>query len=184
MFLKRLDYLRQSICKTSRYKVTKAAVDYLNSNDCPFPAEEKSSLKDHLSKNLISQINYPFINQYLFRKTKVFCDKNTRLYYVLHDGKRLYFKRGLSKANVRSAYNTLCCEQDVRSPHSYRSFHINYQPTDIAVDAGAAEGIWALSIVDRVKALYLFNGMLLAAVNISGLNMILCAVQICELEML
>ena len=42
------------------------------------------------------------------------------------------------------------------SSHSYH-FNINYTSTDIAVDAGAAEGIWSLDIIDKIKELYLFE---------------------------
>jgi hypothetical protein len=54
-------------------------------------------------------------------------------------------------------YNNLCIEQDTRSPHCYFAFPICYQPTDVAVDIGAAEGIWALDIVEKVKEVYLFE---------------------------
>jgi hypothetical protein len=46
--------------------------------------------------------------------------------------------------------------QDTRSPHSYQ-FNINYTLADIAVDVGAAEGIWSLDIIDKVKKIYLFE---------------------------
>ena len=63
----------------------------------------------------------------------------------------------LSKTKIREMYNTLCTEQDIRSPHSYYAFPVSYDSNDIAVDLGAAEGIWGLEIVEKVKELYLFE---------------------------
>jgi 16S rRNA A1518/A1519 N6-dimethyltransferase RsmA/KsgA/DIM1 with predicted DNA glycosylase/AP lyase activity len=63
----------------------------------------------------------------------------------------------MGKSEIRKMYNTLCVEQDMESPHSYHVFDIHYQPADIAVDIGAAEGIWALDIVEKVESLYLFE---------------------------
>jgi hypothetical protein len=63
----------------------------------------------------------------------------------------------MSKMKIRELYNMLCIEQDIRSPHSYAAFPINYQLTDVSVDLGAAEGIWALDIADKVNVIYLFE---------------------------
>jgi hypothetical protein len=156
LFLKRVSYLKQKINRTSRYNATKAAVNYLNSVDCKLSAKEKAVIKKYLSRNLITQICYPFVNEYLFRKVAVFFDNDLSLPYVFHNGKKLYFKKNMAKAKIISLYNTLCTEQDPRSPHSYQ-FNINYTLVDIAVDAGAAEGIWSLDIIDKVKKIYLFE---------------------------
>ena len=152
--LKRLKY---RITSPPRYQLTKAAIDFLRSDDCTLPSAEKSLIGKYLSKNIIHQINYPFVNEYLFRKVTVFLDANNSMPYVYHNNKKLFFKKSMPKTEIESLYNTLCAEQDVRSPHSYKSFNISYKPEDIAIDAGAAEGIWSLDMVKSVKELYLFE---------------------------
>ncbi|MDR1459056.1 MAG: FkbM family methyltransferase [Bacteroidales bacterium] len=153
----RLKYLKHRITNSSRYKLTNRVIQYIESDGCKLPKEEKIIIKHFLSKILVSQISYPWIKAYHYRNLPVYWDKDRELYYVLHHEKRLYFKKGLSKSKIREMYNALCIEMDVRSPHAYHAFSIDYQPSDIAVDIGSAEGIWALDIINQVSALYLFE---------------------------
>jgi hypothetical protein len=111
LFLKRVDYLRQKIKGTPRYNATKLAINYLRSVDCKLSAEEKVVIKKYLSKNLITQICYPFVNEYLFRKVTVFFDSDVSLPYVFHNGKKLYFKKNMTKAKIISLYNVLCLDK-------------------------------------------------------------------------
>jgi len=153
-----LKYIKHRLANSPRYKLTKAVMDCLETGGLDLPSEDKSSIKQFLSNRfLITQISYPFVVKYLHRKVKVFPDKNNGLYYVYHNNHKLYFKRGLKKDAVVEQYNNLCMEQDKQSPHSYKVFNIDYHPADIAIDAGAAEGIWSLDIIEKVRALYLFE---------------------------
>jgi len=153
----RMKYGCHHLFKSNRYKLTKRLIQYFESKNCDLPAEEKNILKKYLSKTLVSTISYPFIKEYHYRMVNVLWDKTKSLYYVYHNGKKLYFRKGLSKVKVRNMYNGLCIEQDLRSPHSYFAFPVCYQPSDIAADIGAAEGIWALDIVEKVQKIYLFE---------------------------
>lgn len=83
-------------------------------------------------------------------------DKSNGLFYVNHKGKRLYFKRELSKSAIKDLYRCLCIEQDKDSPHSYSFGEMSFQ-NEIVADIGAAEGIWGLSLIESVKTLYLFE---------------------------
>jgi len=152
-----VNYLKHQILKSNRYKLTKRVIRHIESKDCDLPEKEKNTLKKFLSKILVSQISYPFIKEYHYRIVDVFYDKTKSLHYVLHNTKKLYFKRDLSKSRIRDLYNGLCIEQDIRSPHSYFAFPISYQSTDIVADIGAAEGIWALDITESVSEIYLFE---------------------------
>ena len=153
----RLKYIKQRIFNSNRYKLTKRIVEYLQSDDCSIPVTDKLLILKCFSKTLVYPIGYPFIREYLYKKINVFQDKTRSLYYVYHNKKKLYFKKGLSKNDIREMYNALCIELDTRSPHSYFAFPAGYQSTDIAADVGAAEGIWALDIVEKVKEIYLFE---------------------------
>ena len=153
----RLKYIWHRFKKTGRYKLTKRLLQHIETEDCKLSTEEKTVLKKLLSSRLVSHISYPFVKEYEYRPVKVLWDETKSLYYVYHHAKRLYFKKGLPKPFIRYIYNDLCLEQDIRSPHSYFVFPIQYHDTDIAVDIGAAEGIWALDIVEKVRELYLFE---------------------------
>jgi hypothetical protein len=157
LFFTKLKYLYHQVLKSNRYILTKRLIRYIESDDCDLPATEKDSIKKFLKKSLVSQISYPFIKKYRYRVVSVLWDKTKSLYYVYHNKKRLYFKKGLSKAEVKNMYNGLCIEQDIKSPHSYFAFPVNYQLTDTVVDIGAAEGIWALDIAEKVKEIHLFE---------------------------
>lgn len=152
-----LKCVKHLISNSNRYKLTKQVNQYLQSDDCIIPDEEKPVIQKWFSMPLVHQISYPFIKKYLYRKVNIFFDNKKSLHYVLHSEKRLYFKKGMSKHDIRELYNNLCIEQDINSPHSYLAFPVHYQSTDIAVDIGAAEGIWALDIIEKVKEIYLFE---------------------------
>jgi hypothetical protein len=130
---------------------------YLCSNECQLPDKDKMLILKFLSRNLIAQICYPFVKKYHYRRIQPVYDATNAMYYVLHHGKKLYFKRSWNKTKICNMYNELCAEQDMRSPHSYWKFPIQYRHNDIVVDAGAAEGIWALDVIDKVKTLYIFE---------------------------
>jgi hypothetical protein len=129
----------------------------MDSGHCALPDKDKMLIKHFLASHIVCQINYSFIYKYIYRRIQVSLDKNNRLYYICHNGKKLYFKRGMNKKKIKQLYNNLCIEQDRDSPHSYTFLMKTCGKSDIAVDAGAAEGIWGLSIVDDVQALYLFE---------------------------
>lgn len=152
-----LKYLFHSVSNSNRYKLTKRLIQYIKSEDCDLPAEEKMVLNKFLKKSLVSQISYPFIKDYHYRIVNVLWDKTKSLHFVYRNNKKLYFGRGLSKNKIRNMYNALCIEQDLRSPHAYLAFPVCYQPNDVVADIGSAEGIWALDVVDKVQEIYLFE---------------------------
>ena len=70
----------------------------------------------------------------------------------------MYFKKSFdSVEKVQSYYNSLLIEQDNNSPHRYISDSFSIDNKDIVLDAGAAEGIFALDVVDKVKKIYLIE---------------------------
>jgi predicted RNA methylase len=75
----------------------------------------------------------------------------------MHEGKRLYFKRGTKLRKVKRYYAALLTEQDLCSPHRYETEEFHVSEGDVVVDAGAAEGNFALSVVEKVGKLYLFE---------------------------
>jgi hypothetical protein len=152
-----LKYLIHWFLRTNRYRLTVSCVKYIDSDKCLLPDEDKILIKKFLSLHSVCQINYSFIHKYIYRRIKVFTDKKIGLHYICHNGRKLYFKRGMSKKEIKRLYNSLCIEQDDSSPHSYAFLKRMCGKSDIAIDVGAAEGIWGLSIVEDVRVLYLFE---------------------------
>ena len=141
--------------KTLKMKIVKR-YDNIPKNEI---SSEIQDAVDFLRENLysISPYPHPFTKKYHPKKIKVFRDKGLKMNYVLHDGKKLYFKSKMNGYNVRNAYSDLLVEQDLESPHRYETREFSVLNGDIVADIGSAEGIFALSVVERAKKLYLFE---------------------------
>lgn len=118
--------------------------------------EQKVAL-NFIQKNGISVFPYPFAKKYSPRDIKVFFDKKLGLSYVILDEKRLYFKRSWSEKEIKKSYYFLQMEQDIESPHRYLTDNFYVTDNDIVADVGAAEGNFSLSVVEKAKAIYLFE---------------------------
>ena len=124
-------------------------------NDTEKCENEISYLQDAFK---LSWISDDFIHEYDSFKFEVCKDKQCGLFYVMDQGRRLYFsKRFRLKIHVRRYYKNLCIEQDRRSPHCYVSDDFNVQEGAVLFDVGAAEGIFSLRNIDRVSEVYLFE---------------------------
>lgn len=98
-----------------------------------------------------------FLFHYLDLDIEVFLCEKSNLFYVLFNGKRLYFKRGLSEKEVQDSFKSLLLEQDSRSPHSYTGDNFKVDNGSVLFDVGAAEGIFTLANIDKIKHAYLFE---------------------------
>ena len=84
-------------------------------------------------------------------------DHETGLYFALINGKRMFFKRGWSESECIHYCYCIQNEQNANSPHRYLSESFTVQTGDIAIDVGAAEGIFALEVIEKVSKIYLFE---------------------------
>jgi hypothetical protein len=119
--------------------------------------DDMKEVYNFLKKNPFSIFPYNFIKKYKHNAIMVYTDDDCDMKYVLHDGKRLYFKSELNKNEIKTQYNGLQLEQDIDSPHRYEYGNFKVENGDIVVDIGTAEGNFALSVVERAKKLYLFE---------------------------
>ncbi len=110
-----------------------------------------------INQNGVRVFPYSFTSQYELSSIEVFEDSESGLKYVLQDGKRLYFKRRWSSDRIRRSFHDLTLEQDAKSPHRYLSNEFNLSADDVVADFGAAEGNFSLSVIERVKKIYLFE---------------------------
>ena len=111
----------------------------------------------YLENNPLSTFPYTFQNNYLPENIEVFFDSENRMHYVLLDNKKLYFKKRWSEKRIKKGYSDLMREQDVNSPHRYLTDEFSSNSDDVIADIGAAEGNFSLSVVERVKKIYIFE---------------------------
>jgi len=121
------------------------------------PSAEIGSVLNYLSRKPISVFPYDFQDEYIADKIEVFKDQQKGLRYVLLDGKRLYFKKRWGKKKIQNLYNLLSKEQDIRSPHRYLTEQFGFDNGEVLVDVGAAEGNFALSVVEKALRITLFK---------------------------
>lgn len=74
---------------------------------------------DYLKSNPISIHPYDFSKDYMVEDIIVYNDNSNGLNYVVHKGKKMYFKRSMSVTSIRSLYRGLLLDQDANSPHLY-----------------------------------------------------------------
>lgn len=119
-------------------------------------SEQKEVLK-FLKGHYLGVFPYKFRYDYRAEEVEIEFDKEKDLFYVIEDGNRLYHKRSWNEEKIRKAYNFLRMEQDILSPHRYLTHDFNVEEGDVVVDVGVAEGNFALSIIEKVSKIYLFE---------------------------
>jgi len=117
--------------------------------------EEKIEVINYLKKNTAVMIPYEFTKKYKAEDINVYRDNDYK--YVIHENKKLYFPQNWMEEKIQVYYNSLLMEQDINSPHRYEYNNIQINHGDVIVDIGAAEGIFALSSVEKAKKIYLFE---------------------------
>lgn len=102
--------------------------------------------------------SYPneYMLDYKNKSIDVFRDTNSDLPYVIHNGKKLFFRKFYSDELVIKDYRALLTEQDSRAAHRYVRSYDQLQ-NKILLDIGSAEGIFALDSIERADHVYLFE---------------------------
>lgn len=132
-------------------------IRFLKGEDLLFPEADRKSIINWLQHHKWTMIPYEFTRKYKVTDIDVYTDEDVALKYVIFERKRLYFKRGLSDADIREYYVSLLREQDIESPHRYVDTKCNVAVGDVVADVGAAEGFFALSIIERASKVYLIE---------------------------
>ncbi len=113
---------------------------------------------DYIDKRgRIDLISYAFVEEYQTLPVTVEWDDACGMGYVPYRGRKMFFPRGWDENRIASYYRSVVMEQDERSPHCYDKAFFGVNEGDIVVDAGAAEGIFALDCVDRAARIYLIE---------------------------
>jgi hypothetical protein len=136
--------------------VRRKVLDYYGSLSGTLSDEVKSVLDD-LKTKPVTVFPYHPLDQYAADSVKVYKDKGKGLHYVLLDGKRLYFKKKWNKGRIRKSFIGLLREQDPICPHCYEKGNFKFDEGEVLVDVGAAEGNYALSVVEKASRIILFE---------------------------
>lgn len=131
-----------------------------------FPAQRKQYEKELDFINTHSDpkykfsfiLPYKFINRHDIMKVSVSIDEDAGLLYVTHKGKKLYYSWDHKiPGKVAYTYNNICIEQDELSPHRYLTGNFDVREGDTVLDIGAAEGNFALDVVERAGRIIIFE---------------------------
>jgi hypothetical protein len=112
-------------------------------------------LKGHPLKNKLIPCSGPLS---LRKEVKCGTDPHTGLPYVIHQDKKLYFVKKPTKKALKRHYLSLLEEQSQVSPHAYVTDGFDIKEGDVLYDIGSAEGIFALSNIEKVSHVVLFEG--------------------------
>jgi hypothetical protein len=116
---------------------------------------EQGKILKYLENNPVTIFPYPFSSEYSPEKIEVLSDLLKGMLYVIQDGKRLYFRKRWTTRRIQQAFSDLSREQDSRSPHCYLSEDFYIGSGDVIADIGTAEGNFSLSVIEKVKKIYL-----------------------------
>ncbi len=124
---------------------------YQESKDC-----EIKELLEFIKTESLQVFNYPFIWNYSQAVYEIAYDPGQQLFYTVFQGKKMYLsKRYGSREQAQQYLRQIMMEQDRLSPHCYLTDHFDVDDGSIVLDAGVAEGNFALSVIDKVQKIYL-----------------------------
>ena len=130
--------------------------DVLSSDGCKCMDPDKQKVLDHLKNHPLRMFNYDFYEEAIEQDTPVYFDEEAGMYYGYYQGHKIYLKRSYNSYYLAQWYlNMIIMEQGKGSPHNYFTDAFILPDDSIGIDVGAAEGIFGLKIIDRVKRLYL-----------------------------
>ncbi len=118
---------------------------------------EEKEVIDFLKRNEIKLLPYGFVNKYRIRDIAVFHDQEIGLDYVLYKNMKLYFRKDWSSRKIKKYYANLLAEQDDNSPHCYLTNGFNLNNESVVIDAGGAEGIFSLMVIEKAKKIFIFE---------------------------
>lgn len=130
----------------------------LQLNDPELVSEELEAVLAYIKNNPIHMYCYPFFDEYLNKKTELWFDDGIGMYYGIYEGKKMYLSKKLNTYQKARMYlNSVIMEQDSRCPHCYWNDKEMCRVSGVGIDVGAAEGIFALKIIDQIDHIYLIE---------------------------
>lgn len=119
--------------------------------------DEKQKIVDFLSVNKLYVFPYDFVLKTDNFEIDIHEDVDGYKYFI-YENKRIYGKKKWNDEEFQAYFKTILMEQDKNSPHCYLSRNGNIPEFgDVVADLGAAEGFFALEVVDRASKVYCFE---------------------------
>jgi 23S rRNA U2552 (ribose-2'-O)-methylase RlmE/FtsJ len=151
----KIPFYKKLIPRSIRLNILKGQiVENLENRD--LNAEEQEVLT-FLKSHSLHIFPYNFPEKYKPEDILIEKDSEKGLLYTLWEGKKLYFKNGHQRKKAQVYFNSLLLEQDPLSPHRYLTDNFDVHAGDVIVDVGAAEGNFSLSVIEKVKKVYIFE---------------------------
>ncbi|MDP1813426.1 MAG: FkbM family methyltransferase [Leadbetterella sp.] len=151
----KIPFYKKLIPRSIRLNILKGQiVENLENRD--LNAEEQEVLT-FLKSHSLHIFPYNFPEKYKPEDILIEKDSEKGLLYTLWEGKKLYFKNGHQRKKAQVYFNSLLLEQDPLSPHRYLTDNFDVHAGDVIVDVGAAEGNFSLSVIEKVKQVYIFE---------------------------
>jgi hypothetical protein len=132
-------------------------VQYFRKRKNEIVDEETAQVIRFFQKNSFEMLPYEFVRKRHIIKGDSYFDTDTNMWYIIHENKKMYFPRSWEAGRCERYYDTLLIEQDSNSPHRYETPDFHVESGDIVADMGAAEGIFGLTNIEKVRKLYLFE---------------------------
>jgi hypothetical protein len=120
------------------------------------PKTELNKAYRFFGRHRISSYPAEYSLEYRQADIQVCDDEQWGLPFVVHHGRKLYFRKSSDHERIKSDYRDLLIEQDPRSAHRYVRSYDELADTTL-LDVGAAEGIFSLDAIDFVDHVYLFE---------------------------
>jgi 16S rRNA A1518/A1519 N6-dimethyltransferase RsmA/KsgA/DIM1 with predicted DNA glycosylase/AP lyase activity len=127
--------------------------------------EEKSFLAETNIKKVVryllwhkyTSLPFKWANKYDHLEIEVKFDDESGFYFVNYQGKRMYYPKMFTKNQIIWSHRNVLKEQDAQSPHRYLTDNFAFTENSIVIDAGVAEGNFALSLIDSANKIYLIE---------------------------
>lgn len=116
--------------------------------------EEILEIVDYLKRNSIDYFNYEWARDFKF-ENNVSYDEQLKMYYYVFNNRKMYLKRSFDLNMAQGYINNIFLEQSEHSPHVYFTEKDVNKKYNIVIDGGAAEGWFALSIIDKADFVYI-----------------------------
>lgn len=113
---------------------------------------------DYVDRNrTLKLLNYDFADQGKNIPCQVVTDSQSGMKYAVYKGRKMFFPRGWDELRITDYFQTIILEQNTYSPHCYQKQGYTVKKGDTVVDAGAAEGFFALDVLDIAEKIYLIE---------------------------
>jgi hypothetical protein len=151
--------LRPMFSKIQARRLRRLIADYHARSSDPEVREVVDYLARHptLALPLNARPPYDFVDAIDPESIRVEQDDAWGYPFVVVEGNRVYFPKEFTRTYIQQSVAIAAWEQHPGSPHEYLPEGFQVEQKDQAVLAGASDGIFALSIVERVAKVYLFE---------------------------